>query len=94
MALPKHSGWTVERIVPLLGGSVVGTSLLLGRAHSPKWRALTAFASANLVLYGVVGWCPMSLVLHKLGVPRTGSCRVPASGTVALPESGGESDSV
>ncbi|MBM4594408.1 DUF2892 domain-containing protein [Rhodococcus hoagii] len=61
MALPKHSGWTVERIVPLLGGSVVGTSLLLGRKHSPKWRGLTAFASANLVLYGIVGWCPMSL---------------------------------
>ncbi|RVW07701.1 DUF2892 domain-containing protein [Prescottella agglutinans] len=78
MALPKHSGWSIERIVPLLGGSVVGTSLLLGRTHSPKWRGLTAFASANLVLYGIVGWCPMSLLLQNLGVPRAAACPVPA----------------
>lgn len=79
MALPKHSGWTIERIVPLLGGSVVGTSLLLGRTHSPKWYGLTGFASANLVLYGIVGWCPMSLVLQKAGVPRAAACPVPAA---------------
>ncbi|QCQ93015.1 YgaP family membrane protein [Rhodococcus sp. SGAir0479] len=79
MALPKHSGWSIERIVPLLGGSVVGASLLLGREHSPRWRGLTAFASANLVLYGVVGWCPMSLFLQKLGVPRAVACPVPSA---------------
>lgn len=78
MALPKHSGWTIERIVPLLGGSVVGASLLLGRKHSSAWRGLTAFASANLVLYGLVGWCPASLILQKLGVPRAAACPLPA----------------
>ncbi|WP_280473681.1 YgaP family membrane protein [Nocardia asiatica] len=68
--LPRHNGWSIERIVPLLGGSVVLTSLALSRAHSPRWLGLTGFAGANLALYGTVGWCPMSLLLGRLGIPR------------------------
>ncbi|NLU85109.1 DUF2892 domain-containing protein [Rhodococcus sp. HNM0569] len=68
--LPRHDGWTIERVVPLLGGSVVLGSLALGRGLSPRWRGLTAFAGGNLVMYAAVGWCPMSLLLQKLGVTR------------------------
>jgi hypothetical protein len=66
----RHQGWTIERVVPLLGGSIVLTSLTLARRHSTRWRALTGFVGANLVLYGAVGWCPASLLMGRMGLPR------------------------
>lgn len=69
-ALPRHHGWTIERIVPLLGGLVVLLSVALTLIFSLWWLALTVFVAANLLLYSTVGWCPMSLVLQRLGIPR------------------------
>lgn len=60
----------------MAGGVVIGT-LALGRLHTPRWRLMTAFVGANLVLNAAVGWCPSSLVLHKLGVKtasESGAC--------------------
>ncbi|MFE3227960.1 DUF2892 domain-containing protein [Nocardia sp. NPDC059228] len=65
--------WSIDRIVPGLAGTVVLLSLVLVLAFSPWWLLLTALVAANLVLFGVVGWCPMTLLLQRLGVPRTGS---------------------
>lgn len=73
--LPRHDGWSVERAVPLMAGSVVLASLALGRSVSPKWRGLTAFAGGNLVMYSAVGWCPVSLALERLGLPRRAAKR-------------------
>ncbi|SDC93697.1 YgaP family membrane protein [Rhodococcus tukisamuensis] len=69
-ALPRHHGWTIERVVPLLGGTVVLLSAALVLAFSAWWLILTAFVAANLLLYSAVGWCPMSLLLQRLGIPR------------------------
>ncbi|UGT67931.1 DUF2892 domain-containing protein [Nocardia gipuzkoensis] len=66
----RHQGWTIERIVPLLGGTMVFVSLALVLAVSPWWLLLTAFVAANLLLYSALGWCPVTLVLQRLGVPR------------------------
>jgi len=60
--------WPLDRLVSGLAGTVVLTSLALGRSQSPRWRALTAFVGMNLVLNGAVGWCPTSLLLHRVGV--------------------------
>lgn len=68
--LPRHDGWSVERAVPLMAGSVVLASLALGRGVSPKWRGLTAFAGGNLIMYSALGWCPVSLALERAGLPR------------------------
>lgn len=68
--LPRHRGWTVDRVVPLAAGSVVLAGLALGRRVDPRWRALSAFAAANLVMYGTVGWCPASLAMGAAGLPR------------------------
>ncbi|MBH5143635.1 MULTISPECIES: YgaP family membrane protein [Rhodococcus] len=72
-ALPRHHGWTIERIVPLLGGVVVLLSVALTLIFSIWWLLLTAFVAANLLLYSAVGWCPMSLILQRLGIPRLGT---------------------
>ncbi|MHB8294722.1 MAG: YgaP family membrane protein [Acidimicrobiales bacterium] len=66
--MPKPQGWPLERVLGAIAGGVVLSTLALGRAHSPRWRVMTAFVGANLVLNAAVGWCPASLVLHKLGV--------------------------
>ncbi|MFE5285828.1 DUF2892 domain-containing protein [Nocardia sp. NPDC056611] len=65
--------WTIDRIVPVLAGTMVLLSIALVLAFSPWWLLLTTFVAANLLLYGFVGWCPATLLLRRLGVPRTGS---------------------
>ncbi|MGW4351047.1 YgaP family membrane protein [Nocardia sp. NPDC004582] len=65
--------WTIDRIVPVVAGTMVLLSIALVLAFSPWWLLLTTFVAANLLLYGFAGWCPMTLLLRRLGVPRTGT---------------------
>lgn len=76
--LPRHQGWNVERVVPLMAGVIVLLSVALTLAFGSWWLLLTGFVGANLVFYAAVGWCPASLIMEKLGLERA-SCRVPAS---------------
>lgn len=66
--MPKPQGWPLERVVSLLAGGAVVATLALGRTKSARWRLVTGFVGANLVLDAVVGWCPATVVLHQLGV--------------------------
>lgn len=72
--MPKPQGWPIERISGLMAGAFVLTSLALGRRLSSRWRIFTAFVGANLILDAVRGWCPMSVLLHRLGVASTAEC--------------------
>ncbi len=65
--MPRPQGWPLERIVNLMAGAVVLVTLTLGRQHA-RWRILTGLVGANLVLNATAGWCPMSAVLHRLGI--------------------------
>jgi len=67
--MPKPEGWTVERVVNLMAGGVVVATLVLGRERSKRWRLVTGFVGANLLMEAAVGWCPSSVVLHHLGLP-------------------------
>ncbi|UQX11953.1 YgaP family membrane protein [Candidatus Mycobacterium methanotrophicum] len=67
--MPRPQGWTLERTIHLLAGGVVLVSLLLGHKVSARWRMLTGFVGANLLLEAAVGWCPTSVLLHRLGIP-------------------------
>lgn len=64
-----RSAWPIERLVVLLSGGVSLTALALGRRH-PRWRLLNVFIATNLVMQGVVGWCPGSLFMRWLGFRR------------------------
>lgn len=76
--LPRHHGWPIPRIVPLLAGTFVLISILLAAVFSPWWLIFTGFVGANLLLYSAVGWCPVTLLLRQLGVPaETASCPTP-----------------
>ncbi|MFI6432022.1 DUF2892 domain-containing protein [Rhodococcus oryzae] len=67
---PRHRGWTVERLVPLLAGTMVLLSVALTLAFSSWWLILTGFVAANLLFYATVGWCPASLLMQRLGLRR------------------------
>lgn len=41
--------------------------------HSKYWLIFTLFVGANLFQYGLTKFCPMALILAKLGVPENRS---------------------
>jgi len=57
----------IDRIVMAFAGSVVLASLLLGILVSPYWFLLTGFVGLNLLQASFTGFCPLALVLKKLG---------------------------
>ena len=64
---------TSWQIVRLFAGSLILVSLALGVASSPLfvspwWLVVTAFVGANLLQSSVTRWCPLEIVLRKLGV--------------------------
>ncbi len=67
---------TVDRWIPVFAGTFILISLALGVPGSPLfvsqwWLAFTAFVGANLFQYGFSGFCPLGVVLTKLGVPTS-----------------------
>ncbi len=69
---------TTERIVRIVAGSFILLSLSLGIEGSPLfhnsyWLGFTAFVGANLLQSGFTQFCPLELILKKLGVKTT--CR-------------------
>lgn len=66
----------IDRIVMAFAGSVVLLSLGLGLSISPWWFVLTAFVGLNLFQAAFTGFCPLAIILGKLGVaPGAAFCR-------------------
>lgn len=64
---------TTHRIVRIVAGFFVLLSLTLGVQASPlfhnvHWLWFTAFVGANLFQSGFTQFCPLEIVLKKLGV--------------------------
>jgi len=64
---------TSWQIVRLFAGTLILVSLALGVPSSPLfvspwWLALTAFVGANLLQSSLTHWCPLEIILRKLGV--------------------------
>ena len=68
-APPKRT-WTVNRLTSVLAGSFTLFSLGMGRFHHRRWRLMTVLIGSNLILQGVAGWCPASLLMRRFGVPE------------------------
>lgn len=58
---------SIDRIVLAFAGSVILVSLLLAHFASPYWLWLTAFVGANLAQSAFTGFCPLALILKKMG---------------------------
>ncbi len=59
---------TLDRIVLAFAGAVVLLSLALGLYVSQWWFLLTAFVGLNLLQSAFTGFCPLAIMLKKLGV--------------------------
>jgi len=61
----------INDYIHVIAGIFILVSLALGNWVSPYWFLFTAFVGANLLQYGFSKFCPMALVLKKLGVTET-----------------------
>ncbi len=58
---------TIERIILAFAGSFILVSLALAHYHDASWLWLTAFVGINLFQSAFTGFCPLAIVLKKLG---------------------------
>lgn len=59
---------SIDRMVMVFAGSFILASLALAHWHSPNWLWFTAFVGANLLQASFTGFCPLAIILKKLGV--------------------------
>jgi len=62
----------MEKIIRRFAGTFILISLVLAHYHSRYWLWFTAFVGFNLLQSTFTDFCPLELVLRKLGVG--GSC--------------------
>jgi hypothetical protein len=58
----------IDTLVFRFAGTFVLLSLLLAHYHSPNWLWFTAFVGANMVQASFTGFCPLAMILRKLGI--------------------------
>jgi hypothetical protein len=59
---------SIDRLVLAFAGAMILLSLLLGLHVSPNWFWFTAFVGANLFQSAFTGFCPLAVILRRLGV--------------------------
>ncbi len=59
---------SIDRIVLAFVGSMVLVSLLLSWLVSPYWLVLAGFVALNVVQSSFTGFCPLAILLKRLGV--------------------------
>jgi hypothetical protein len=59
---------SIDRIVLAFAGSMVLLSVALAYTVDLRWLLLGAFVGLNLLQAAFTGFCPLALVLKKLGV--------------------------
>ncbi len=59
---------SIDRMVMAFAGSFILISLALAHWHSPNWLWFTAFVGANLLQASFTGFCPLAMILKKLGI--------------------------
>ena len=58
---------TIDRIVFAVAGTMILVSVLLAVFHDQRWLWLTAFVGANMLQSAFTGFCPLAILLKKLG---------------------------
>jgi hypothetical protein len=60
----------MEMIIRRFAGTFVLLSLVLAHYHSPNWLWFTAFVGFNLLQSSFTNFCPLEMVLRRMGVGR------------------------
>jgi DUF2892 family protein len=79
MAAPKRGTTTLDQWVFRIAGLFVLASLALAQLHSANWLWFTAFVGANMFQASFSGFCPLAMILKKLGV-KPGAAFCPTGG--------------
>lgn len=59
---------TIDRLVMMFAGLFILLSLALSIYHSQNWLYFTAFVGLNLLQASFTGFCPLAIILKKLGI--------------------------
>ncbi len=59
---------SIDRMVMAFAGGMILLSLLLSIVHHPYWLFLTAFVGVNLFQAAFTGFCPLAIILKKIGL--------------------------
>lgn len=65
---------TVERATMAFAGFMVLLSLALTWFVNSNWVWLTVFVGANMLQSAFTGFCPASMIMHKLGLKTEREC--------------------
>tara|TARA_B110000037_G_scaffold221669_1_gene293401 strand:- start:277 stop:480 length:204 start_codon:yes stop_codon:yes gene_type:complete len=57
----------IDRYVFAFAGVVIGIGLVLGEMVNPYWRILPAFVGLNMLQAAFTGFCPLAMILKKMG---------------------------
>lgn len=58
---------SIDRIVFAVAGAFILISVALAHLVSPYWLWFTVFVGANLFQSAFTGFCPLAMILKKLG---------------------------
>ena len=59
---------SIDRMVMAFAGAMILISIFLSLVHSTYWLFFTAFVGANLFQAAFTGFCPLAIILKKLGI--------------------------
>ena len=59
---------SIDRVVMAFAGTVILGSLALAHLYSVNWLWLTAFVGVNMLQAAFTGFCPLAIILKKLGI--------------------------
>jgi Inner membrane protein YgaP-like, transmembrane domain len=60
---------SIDRLVMAFAGVFILASLLLAWLHSVYWLLFTGFVGLNLFQASFTGFCPLAIILKKMGLP-------------------------
>jgi len=58
---------SIDRVVFAFAGFVILASLVLSQVHSTYWLLMTAFVGLNMFQAAFTGFCPLAMILKKMG---------------------------
>ena len=68
MYLAQTQRWTMERLIRVTAGMLTLAGVVLAATVSSWWMVLPGFVGTNLVIFSLTGFCPLAVLLHRLGV--------------------------
>lgn len=67
MFIWNTTSWFLERVMFLVAGILIVTSVALAYYFSPLWLILPAAMGLMMILFALTGYCGSAMLISKLG---------------------------